>query len=80
MRSMKKVKLVWVFSGPNAEDDAKDKLLLLDENCERNELEYFSGTEYVSHISWLTYLIVSEEDLANNLVNLKPARIEEFED
>ena len=77
---MKKVKLIWVFSGPNAEDDAKDKLLFLDENCEQKELEYYSGTEYVSHISWLTYLILSEEDLANNLVHLKPTRIEEFDD
>jgi len=77
---MKKDKLIWVFSGPEAENRAKDKLIFLDECCDKNEIEHYSGTEYISHISWLTYLIVSEEDSVIELANLKPTRIEEFED
>ncbi|MDG1477364.1 MAG: hypothetical protein P8Q14_09465 [Vicingaceae bacterium] len=76
---MKKVKLIWVFSGPDAENRAKDKLILLDECCDKNEIEHYSGTEYISHISWLTYLIVSEEDRAKKLEKLSPTREEDFD-
>lgn len=72
--------MIWVFSGPNAENLAKDKLIYLDDMGERIELEFYSGTEYISHISWLTYFIVSEEDRLNVLTSLKPARVEEFYD
>ena len=37
---MKKNKLIWVFSGPNAEESAKDKLILLDDLGEEEELDY----------------------------------------
>ncbi len=77
---MEKVKMIWVFSGPDAESLAKNKLISLDDLGERNELEFYSGTEYISHISWLTYFIVTEEARVNVLKSLKPTRIEEFED
>ena len=77
---MKKNKLIWVFSGPNAEISAKDKLINLDELGEKEELEFYSGTEYVSHISWLTYFIVTEDDENKYLSESKPSRIEEFDD
>ena len=77
---MKKNKLIWVFSAPNAEELAKEKLILLDDLGEKEELDYYSGTEYISHISWLTYFIVSEEDQANYLSSFTPSRVEEFED
>lgn len=77
---MKKNKLSWVFSGPNAEELAKAKLVLLDEIGEQEGLEFYSGTEYVSHISWLTYFIVSEDDNMKYLSELKPTREEAFED
>lgn len=77
---MEKVKLIWVFSGPDAEESAKDKLILLDQLGEEEELEFYSGTEYISHISWLAYFIVSEEDQLNYLSDFNPTRVEEFED
>ena len=77
---MKKNKLIWVFSGPNAEELAKEKLILLDDLGEEEELDYYSGTEYISHISWLTYFIVSEEEQLEFLSEFKPSRVEAFED
>tara|TARA_B100000809_G_scaffold257833_2_gene300092 strand:+ start:2335 stop:2568 length:234 start_codon:yes stop_codon:yes gene_type:complete len=77
---MKKNKLIWVFSGPKAEELAKEKLTLLDDFGEEEELDYYSGTEYISHISWLTYFIVSEEEQAKYLSAFTPSRVEDFED
>jgi hypothetical protein len=77
---MEKVKLIWVFSGPDAETVAKEKLSVLEGLGEAKSFEFYSGTEYVSHISWLTYFIVSEDDKAKYLSGLKPTREEAFED
>lgn len=77
---MKKVKLIWTFSGPDAEELAKRKLILLDGFGEDKGLEFYSGTEYVSHISWLAYMIVPEEDNLKYLSKFNPTRVEEFED
>ena len=76
---MGKVKLIWVFSGPNAEDLAKAKEVLLEQLGEEEGIEFYSGTEYVSHISWVTYFIVSEEDKANYFSELDPIRVEEYD-
>ena len=77
---MKKVKLIWVFSGPNAEELAKEKEQNLEGIGDGNEIEYYSGTEYISHISWLAYFIVSEDDRLKYLSEDKPTRQEDFED
>jgi hypothetical protein len=77
---MKKNKLIWVFSGPNAEELAKDKEAKLEQLGEEEGLEFYSGTEYISHISWLTYFIVSEDEQSKYLSGFKPSRVESFED
>ncbi|MGB0882282.1 MAG: hypothetical protein ACPGSO_04970 [Vicingaceae bacterium] len=77
---MKKAKLIWVFSGPDAEKQAKEKAFFLERLGEKEGFEFYEGSEYVSHISWLAYMIVSEEDQLKYLSEHKPTRVEAFED
>ncbi len=77
----RKIKVIWEFSGPEAEETAKHHKIHLDEFSQREGLNSFiTGTEYVNHIAWLAYLIVLEKDVLTVRDALKPLRAELFED
>lgn len=77
----RKIKVIWEFSGPDAEQTAKHHEIHLDEFAQREKLDdSIAGTEYVNHITWLAYLIVLEKDVLTVRDALKPLRAEIFED
>jgi len=77
----RKIKLIWEFSSPDAEETAKHHTIHLEEFGNREKFEVsIVGTEYINHISWLAYLIVLEKDVLVIRDTLKPLRAEVFED
>jgi hypothetical protein len=77
----RKIKLIWEFSGPDAEETAKHHCIHLDQFGVQEKLAlYITGTEYANHITWLAYLIVFEKDVLIVRDALKPLRAEVFED
>lgn len=77
----RKIKVIWEFSGPDAEETAKHHEIHLGEFGERNDLDFsIPGTAYLNHITWLAYLIVLEKDVIKVRDALKPDRAEIFED
>jgi len=77
----RRIKVIWEFSGPDAEETAKHHTIHLEEFGNREKLEVsIAGTEYINHISWLAYLIVLEKDVLAVRNALKPLRAEIFED
>ena len=77
----RKIKLIWEFSGPDAEQTAKHHKIHLEEFDVREKLEFsISGTAYLNHVTWLAYLIVLEKDVIVIRDALKPERAEIFED
>jgi hypothetical protein len=77
----RKIKLIWEFSGPDAEETAKHHSAVIEGVIAQENLEVsISGTEYISHVSWLAYLIVLEKNVPVIKGILKPLRSEIFED
>ena len=77
----RKIKTIWEFSGPDAEQTAKHHKIHLEEFGIREKLDFsISGTEYLNHITWIAYLIVLEKDIIAVRDALKPLRAELFED
>ena len=77
----RKIKLIWEFSGPDAEETAKNHSAAIEGVIDQEKLEVsISGTEYISHISWLAYLIVLEKNVQVIKGVLKPLRSEIFDD
>jgi len=77
----RKIKLIWEFSGPDAEKIAKHHTTHLEEFGIREKLELsVAGNEYINHISWIAYLIVLENEVITARDALKPLRAEIFED
>ncbi|MBL4670408.1 MAG: hypothetical protein JKY30_14250 [Flavobacteriales bacterium] len=77
----RKIKVIWESSGPDAEETAKHHAIHLGEFGVREKLELsIEGTEYLSHITWIAYLIVFEKDTIKVRDALKPLRAEIFED
>ena len=77
----RKIKLIWEFSGPDAEERAKHHSTVLEVVSARENLEFsITGTEYINHVSWLAYLIVLEKNVPVIKGALKPLRSEIFED
>jgi hypothetical protein len=77
----RKIKIIWEFSGPDAEQTAKHHQIHLEDFGEREKLEYsIGGTEYVNHLVWIAYMIVFEKDAVLVRDALKPLRAEIFED
>ena len=75
---MGKVKLVWVFSGTDAETKAKEKAKIITQKAKGISFVLYVGAEYISHISWLAYLVVSDEKQGKLLFGT-PTRVEAFE-
>ncbi|PCI94139.1 MAG: hypothetical protein COB15_14855 [Flavobacteriales bacterium] len=77
----RKIKTIWEFSGPDAEQTAKHHKIHLEEFGTREKLELsIADTEYINHITWIAYLIVLEKDVIAVRDALKPLRAEIFED
>ncbi|MBL4593442.1 MAG: hypothetical protein JKX68_06460 [Flavobacteriales bacterium] len=77
----RKIKLIWEFSGPEAEETAKHHAVVLERVSAKKKIEYsIPGTEYINHVSWLAYLIVLEKNVPVIKDVLKPLRSEIFED
>ena len=77
----RKIKIIWEFSGPDAEKTAKHHQIHLEDFGKREELSCsIAGTEYINHVVWIAYLIVFEKDAILIRDALKPVRAEIFED
>ena len=77
----RKIKIIWEFSGPEAEKTAKHHQIHLEEFGEREGLECaIGGTQYLNHLVWMAYLIVYEKDARTVRDALKPLRAEIFEE
>ncbi|MFB0925697.1 MAG: hypothetical protein QMB65_10535 [Vicingaceae bacterium] len=77
----RKIKIIWEFSGPDAEQTAKHHQIHLEDFGEKEKLECsIGGTEYVNHLVWIAYMIVFEKDAVLVRDALKPLRAEIFED
>jgi hypothetical protein len=77
----RKIKIIWEFSGPDAEQTAKHHQIHLEDFGEREKLACaIGGTEYMNHLVWIAYVIVLEKDATLVRDALKPLRAEIFED
>jgi hypothetical protein len=77
----RKIKIIWEFSGPDAEQTAKHHKIHLEEFGVKEQLKCaIGGTEYVNHLVWIAYVIVYEKDVLLVRNALKPVRAEIFED
>jgi len=77
----RKIKVIWEFKGPDAEQTAKHHKIHLEEFGVKENLELnIGGVEYKNEMLWLAYLIVLEKDVLTVRDALKPLRAEIFED
>jgi len=69
----RKIKLIWNFSGPEAEGTAKHHEIHIREFLENsNHNELITGVDYQTEIHWSAYLIVDEKDMIFFRDKLKP--------
>jgi hypothetical protein len=69
----RKIKLIWNFSGPDAEGTAKHHEIHIREFLEKNNFsDLITGVNYQNEIYWSTYLIVDEKDMILFRDALKP--------
>jgi hypothetical protein len=69
----RKIKLIWNFSGPDAEGTAKHHEIHIREFLEKNNFnDLITGVDYQTEIVWSAYLIVDEKDMILFRDALKP--------
>lgn len=69
----RKIKLIWNFSGPEAEGTAKHHEIHLQEFLVKNKFnDLITGVDYQNEIFWSAYLIVEEKDMIFFRDKLKP--------
>jgi hypothetical protein len=77
----RKIKLIWIFSGPDAEGTAKHHEIHIREFLVKNNFsELITGVDYQNEIYWSAYLIVDEKDMIFFRDRLKPHKGEIAED
>ncbi|MCB0409945.1 MAG: hypothetical protein KDD29_06970 [Flavobacteriales bacterium] len=77
----RKIKVIWEFYGPDAEQTAKHHQIHLEEFALKEKLALdIAGVEYVNEMQWLAYLLVMENEVLTVRDALKPLRAEIFED
>lgn len=70
---MQQIKLIWNFSGPDAEGTAKHHEIHIREFLEKNNFnELITGVDYQNEIFWSAYLIVNQTDMIFFRDKLKP--------
>lgn len=78
---MRKLKLIWDFRGPTSEKTAEHHLVHLNEYIKLNNLEIpVSGTERISEMHNLAYIVCNEEDMPSLRATLKPHRGQLYQD
>lgn len=69
----RKIKLIWNFSGPEAEGTAKHHEIHIREYLEKtNRNELITGVDYQTEMLWSAYLIVDEQEMIKFRDTLKP--------
>ncbi len=77
----RKIKMIWEFHGPDAEQTAKHHQIHLEEFAQRDNLALdITGVEYVTEMKWLAYLICVESEMIQVRDAVKPLRAELFEE
>ena len=77
----RKIKMIWEFYGPDAEQTAKHHQIHLEGFAKRDQLTLdIAGVEYVTEMKWLAYLICVEAEMIQVRDAVKPLRAELFED
>ncbi len=78
---MRKIKMIWDFRGPAAEQTAKHHVIHLKEYIVTEELPYKDLVEskVISDMQSVAYMIVDEKDVAVTRAALKPHRGEVYE-
>lgn len=77
----RKIKLIWEFYGPDAEQTAKHHQIHLEEFAKKERLVLdIAGVEYVTEMKWLAYLICVESEMIKVRDAVKPLRGELFEE
>jgi len=72
---MRKLKLIWDFKGPDAEQTAKHHLIHLKEYINSNSVETLaSGTELITDRHHICFVALNEADMPAMRDNLKPHR------
>ena len=72
---MAKLKLIWDFRGPASQKTAEHHLVHLKEYIQRNNLNIpVCGTEQVSEMHNLTYIVCNKKDMPPLRDSLKPHR------
>ncbi len=70
---MQQIKLIWNFSGPDAEGTAKHHEIHIREFLEKNNFnELITGVDYQNEIFWSAYLIVNQPYMIFFRDKLKP--------
>ncbi|WP_405570618.1 hypothetical protein [Winogradskyella sp. Asnod2-B02-A] len=78
---MRKLKLIWDFKGPAGEKTAEHHLIHLKEYISINKLDVtITGTEVISDMHSLAYLVVDESEMKPIRDALKPHRGQVFTD
>lgn len=76
---MRKLKLIWDFRGPNGAKTAEHHLIHLKEFIEIKNLDIsITGTETISDMHSLAYLVVDESEMKPIRDALKPHRGEVY--
>lgn len=77
---MRKLKLIWDFRGPAGKKTAEHHLIHLNEFIERENLDIsITGTEELSDVHSLAYLVIDESEMPPVRDALKPHRGQVFE-
>ena len=77
----RQIKLIWDFRGPAAEHTAKHHHMHLDDFLKMNPLGInITGTEKVSDVHFLAYMVVEEKDMKAIRDRLKPHRGQIYKD
>lgn len=75
MLNMRNLKLIWDFRGPDAKKTAEHHLIHLKEYIEINRLNIsITGTEDLSHMHSIAFLVVDESKMKPIRDVLKPHR------
>ena len=71
----RKIKLIWDFRGPEAEEIAKHHCVHLKEFSEKENLNYYDiNTDPISEMYCMAYIVVDENDMITYRDALKPHR------
>lgn len=78
---MKKLKLIWDFTGPDASETARHHEHHLQEYLENHKMgERLTGYEALDELTALSYMVVSQEEMLKVRDDLKPHRGALYED